>query len=299
MRHYLSPMVPHPTDGSELDRPAALERLSRLLGDKRLAVLAGAGMSTASGIPDYGGLHSTTRKTRIQYATFVGDMMGRRRYWARAAVGWSRVSGARPNAAHQAVARLESNGFLSGVITQNVDGLHHRAGNRRVVELHGSLARVVCLVCGARSSRDEMQRRLLDANPWLATATAARAPDGDSELSDDQIESLELPQCLECGGTLKPDVVFFGETVPRAAVTKAWQAYEAAEVLLVAGSSLAVFSGYRFVLRAAREGKPVVIVNRGPTRGDDAASLKVDGDLTTVLPDLASSLARKSGDFPS
>jgi len=284
-------MLAKPTGPDNGDPSQAVERLTAALAGRSVAVLAGAGMSTGSGIPDYGGLHSTTRKTRIQYRTFVGDQLGRQRYWARAAVGWGRVSRAEPNRAHLAVAAMEAAGNVVGLITQNVDGLHHRAGNRRVVELHGSLARVRCLSCGHLSGREEMQQRLEAANPWLLGVSAVAAPDGDSELTDDQIGSLVIPTCRRCGGTLKPDVVFFGETVPPEAVALAWETYQAAEVLLVAGSSLAVFSGYRFVLRAVKHGKPVVVINRGPTRADDEAQLKLDADLTEVLPALATRLS--------
>ena len=247
-------------------------------------------MSTESGIPDYGGLESKTRGTRIQYGEFIGDHAARQRYWARAAVGWRRVHAAVPNAAHTAVARLERAGWVRGVITQNVDGLHHRAGSRRVVELHGSLRRVVCLACGATTERADMQVRLEEANPWIADVEAVHAPDGDAELAGRRLFSFVVPECAACGGVLKPDVVFFGESVPKPVVAEAWRLYDEGEVLLVVGSSLAVFSGFRFVLRASKEGRPVGLVNLGPTRGDDRITVRVEGRVGTVLPALAHAL---------
>ena len=261
--------------------------LFEFLAGKRMAVLTGAGCSTPSGIPDYGGLHSQTRKTRITYSEFVGDESNRKRYWGRATVGWRRIGAARPNAAHDAIAHLESAGLTAGVITQNVDGLHSQAGNQAVVELHGNLSRVVCLHCGGRSSREAMNQRLIDANPWLREARAPQGPDGDAELFNDRVIELDVPACRLCGGMLKPDVVFFGESVPSERVEAAWDLYSRADVLLVAGSSLAVFSGFRFALRAARDGLPLVILNRGPTRADDRATMIVDCSLEEVLPRLA------------
>lgn len=267
-----------------------LRRLIEVLSGRTITVLAGAGMSTDSGIPDYGGLASRKRRTRIQYREFVGDASARQRYWARAAVGWRRVHNAQANDAHRAVARLEHAECVVGVITQNVDGLHHQAGSRRVVELHGSLSRVVCLLCSAASDRVEFQRRLELLNPWTTAAVAGTEPDGDSELADNRIAGFQVPECESCGGVLKPDVVFFGEPVPGDRVAHAWRLYEEGEVLLVVGSSLAVFSGYRFVLRASRDERPVAVVNLGPTRGDDRAVVKVEGRVGTVLPALAAAL---------
>lgn len=282
-----------PRSGSQ---PGGLSRqlasAIELLRGRRVAVLTGAGCSTESGIPDYGGLKSPTRSTRIQYRAFVGDPGARRRYWARSVAGWPRVAQAAPNPAHAAIAALERGGAATGVITQNVDGLHQRAGSSRVVELHGSLARVRCLDCGSVMARSELQVQLTTLNPHLTPQGGIAAPDGDAELADDAMTSLRVPACAVCGGVLKPDVVFFGENVPRLRVDRAWQVFHESEVLLVAGSSLAVFSGYRFVLRAAKEHRPVVIVNEGDTRGDSDAAVKIDARVETVLPRLAEELAR-------
>jgi len=268
-----------------------LEPLHAFLAGKRIAVLTGAGCSTDSGIPDYGGLESPTRKSRIQYREFVGDHRTRARYWARATIGWRGVAGAQPNRAHVALARLEAVGRLTGIITQNVDGLHRRAGSRRIVELHGSLGRVVCLGCRRPAERTALQSRLEGMNPWLRNAAAPDAPDGDAELTDARLAGLRVPACQACGGVLKPDVVFFGETVPKERVAEAWRVYEAAEALLVVGSSLAVFSGFRFVLRASQEGKPVAVVNLGPTRADDRIDLKIVGNAGEVLHAVAAGAA--------
>ncbi len=270
-----------------------LERLVELLHGCRTVVLAGAGCSTESGIPDYGGLDSKRRRSLVQYRAFIDDPSIRTRYWARSTVGWTTVADARPNPAHRALAELERGGVVSGVITQNVDGLHHRAGSRRVVELHGSLFRVRCLGCGDLESRESLQDRLLAHNPELADRSAPFAPDGDAEVADESLRSFQVPGCETCGGMLKPDVVFFGENVPKPRVQQAWGVYEEAEVLLVVGSSLAVFSGFRFVQRAATERRPVAIVNVGPTRGDEYAAVKVEERVATVLPALAGRLLHR------
>lgn len=267
-----------------------LRPLTALLAGRTITVLAGAGMSTESGIPDYGGLASRKRRTRIQYKDFVGEQKARRRYWARAAVGWRRVHGATPNDGHRAVARLESAECVVGVITQNVDGLHHQAGSRRVVELHGSLSRVVCLGCVSVTTRGEVQERLEHFNPWIADSDAPHEPDGDAELEDGRVARFVVPECERCGGILKPDVVFFGESVPKAVTEAAWRLYQEGEVLLVVGSSLAVFSGYRFVLQASRENRPVAVLNLGPTRGDDRAAVKIEGRAGAVLSAVADAL---------
>jgi NAD-dependent deacetylase sirtuin 4 len=265
-----------------------LDRVADLLRGRRVVALTGAGMSTESGIPDYRGPTAKPRAP-IQYREFIGSAAARARYWARAAVGWAHLAGARPNAAHHAVAGLEARGALAGVITQNVDGLHGAAGSRAVIELHGAIDRVRCLDCAATSPRADVQARLLALNPALGAERADAAPDGDAELSIDT-SAIEIPACRSCGGTLKPDVVFFGENVPRATVDAAWQLFDRGEVLLVAGSSLTVFSGYRFVRRAAERGVPVAIVNLGPTRGDGEATVKVEARLGELLPRLAALL---------
>lgn len=271
----------------------AFEQLARLVRGKRIVALTGAGCSTESGIPDYRG-PDTPPRTRppIQHREFVDKAEHRLRYWARSMLGWPRLAAARPNDGHRALARLEATGVLAGLITQNVDGLHHAAGHRAVVELHGALARVRCLACDALTTRDELQARLRAANPaWPERArTVAIAPDGDADLPDELLADFAVVACAACGGVLMPDVVFFGGSVPRATLDAAWAAFERAEVLLVVGSSLTVFSGYRFVRRAAERGVPVAIVNRGPTRGDEHAALRLDARAGEALPALASAL---------
>lgn len=277
--------------------PLDLEPLADLLRGRRVTALVGAGCSTESGIPDYRGPDSAQRKRApIQYREFVESAPARRRYWARSAVGWRRIATARPNAAHVGLADLEAAGVVTGIITQNVDGLHAAAGSRNVVELHGSLAWVLCLACGERTPRGDFQQRLLKLNDdWadrVATEALEPAPDGDAELPASAFEHFRVPSCDACGtGIIKPDVVFFGENVPRARVDEAWRVFEAGDVLLVAGSSLTVYSGRRFVYRAIEMAMPVAIVNIGPTRSDDAASVKIEGRLGAVLPALAARLA--------
>ena len=225
----------------------------------------------------------------MQHREFVGRPEARRRYWARSLLGWPQIAGARPNRGHAALAALERGGAVDGVITQNVDGLHGAAGSVAVVELHGALARVRCLDCGALSSRDELQERLLRANPGWSGEAAAVAPDGDADLPDDLVAGFSVVAC-HCGGTLMPDVVFFGGSVPRPTLDKAWALFDRAEVLLVVGSSLAVFSGFRFVRRAAERGVPVAILNRGPTRGDEHAAVRIDARCGEALDELARAL---------
>lgn len=281
--------------------PAAEVRaLARLVRRGPVAVLTGAGCSTESGIPDYRG-PGTERDEHdpIRYREFVEDAGARARYWARSAVGWARIRDAEPNAAHRALARLEAGGPVLGVITQNVDGLHQAAGSRRVLELHGSLDRVRCLECGAREARSSVQRRLLAMNPGFRDrgdrgADAGRAeiaPDGDARVDDSVARDLAVPGCRRCGGVLKPDVVFFGESVPTERVDRAWALLDQARTLLVAGSSLSVYSGYRFVRRADEQGKPVGIVNLTATRGDGEARMRVAGRVGDVLPRLAGAVA--------
>ena len=264
--------------------------LAELLRDKRIAVLTGAGCSTESGIPDYRGPESRARtRNPIQHRDFIEHEATRRRYWARSAVGWPRMAGARPNPAHHAIAELESRGRLTGLITQNVDRLHHKAGSRDVLELHGALHDVRCLECGALESRDALQERIALLNPNFSATHAAIAPDGDAELPPELLGAFRVPACLACGGVLKPDVVFFGGSVPRERVAAAFAKLDAADALLVVGSSLAVFSGYRFVLRAAEMRIPIAIVNRGETRGDAHAAVRVDGSAGEVLGSLLNS----------
>lgn len=273
----------------------ALTSLVEALRERRVVVLAGAGCSTESGIPDYRGVGAPRRRAPIRYGEFMGSSEARVRYWARSVIGWPRFSASRPNAAHRALARLEEGGVVMGVITQNVDGLHQAAGSRRVVELHGSLAGVVCMACGRAASRDAVQLRIETLNrKWLGGLTQRgglrSAPDGDAELPDRALNGFSVPDCEACGGILKPDVVFFGENVPPDRVAEAWRLFDEAEVLLVVGSSLSVYSGRRFVYGARKVGVPVAIVNIGSTRCDDMAAVKVEERLGEVLPRLAEAI---------
>ncbi|WP_083999783.1 NAD-dependent protein deacetylase [Actinomadura kijaniata] len=262
----------------------AFERLADLVGDGGVVVLSGAGLSTESGIPDYRGETGRRRRAApMTYQTFVGSAAARRRYWARSHVGWRNVGHAAPNTGHVAVAGLQRAGLVSGIITQNVDGLHQAAGATGVVELHGALDRVVCLGCGRRSARAELERRLRAANPGWDARIQAVNPDGDVELDDADVASFRMVDCAVCGGVLKPDVVFFGENVPPERVRASYAAVDDAGMMLVLGSSLTVWSGYRFVRRAAERGIPVAIVNQGPTRGDDLALVRIAAPLGATL----------------
>jgi NAD-dependent SIR2 family protein deacetylase len=269
------------------DQQERFERLVDLARAGSTVVLSGAGLSTESGIPDYRGPSGAARPaTPMTFQTFTGSVDARRRYWARSHLGWRVIARAAPNAGHRAVAALEQAGLLAGTITQNVDGLHSAAGSREVVELHGNLDRVLCLSCGERSSREELDARLRAANrAWTAQVLAVN-PDGDVSLPDDDLARFRTVDCRACGGVLKPDVVFFGETVPPDRVAACFSLVDRAAALLVLGSSLTVMSGYRFVLHAAKLGIPIAIVNQGVTRGDTKASLLVDAPLGQVLPRL-------------
>ncbi|MEN3264329.1 NAD-dependent protein deacetylase [Pseudonocardia sp.] len=264
-----------------------LDRALGVLSRRPLVALTGAGLSTDSGIPDYRGPGSP-RRTPMTYQDFLSGEPAQRRYWARSYVGWARMAHAEPNAGHRALAELERVGALHGLITQNVDGLHSAAGSRALIDLHGRIADVVCLGCGRRSRRDELQRRLDALNPGFVGAAGAAveaAPDGDAELA--ATDGFRLARCTGCGGVVKPDVVFFGENVPRGRVAGAYAMVDAAGALLVAGSSLTVMSGLRFVRHAHKRGTPVVIVNRGATRGDELAEVLVDAGCSEVLPMIA------------
>jgi NAD-dependent SIR2 family protein deacetylase len=251
----------------------------------RWFVLTGAGCSTLSGIPAYRDESGAWKhKAPIQFRDFVASEALRRRYWARSFVGFERLHGALPNGAHHALARFEQLGRARLLVTQNVDGLHQKAGSVGVVDLHGQLADVECLGCRARFSRAGLQGWLLERNPWLSSTSAAFAtPDGDAELSPGAEEELAVPCCTSCSGVLKPAVVFFGENVPKARIDEAYQALAESDALLVVGSSLMVFSGYRFARRAAELGKPVVVLNNGMTRADPLAALKIEGECGAVL----------------
>ncbi|MEV0853529.1 Sir2 family NAD-dependent protein deacetylase [Nocardia fluminea] len=268
----------------------AVARAAELLIGRRTVVISGAGLSTDSGIPDYRGPDSPPR-TPMTYQQFVGDPVFRQRYWARNHIGWRRMDAARPNPGHRALARLERAGAVSGVITQNVDLLHMKAGARQVIDLHGTYARVRCLGCANLISRMTLAQRLETANPGFAENVSASAtgievaPDADAVVTD--TDRFRMVDCLECGGMLKPDIVYFGENVPPDRVAAAFGMVERAQAILVAGSSLTVMSGLRFVRRAAKNGVPVVIVNRGRTRGDELAAVRIDAGCSEVLGALA------------
>ncbi|MBB2942774.1 NAD-dependent SIR2 family protein deacetylase [Actinoplanes lutulentus] len=263
--------------------------LDAWIAEGGVAVLSGAGLSTDSGIPDYRGPSGSARRgSPMTYQTFTSDALARRRYWARSHLGWRTIGDARPNDGHRAVARWQSSGLLSGLITQNVDGLHQAAGAQDVVELHGNLARIVCLDCRELTSRTELTDRMDHANPDFSAVATGINPDGDVEMDDAELTGFTVVDCRSCGGVLKPDVVYFGETVPPDRVATAFDLVENARTLLVLGSSLTVMSGRRFVLRAVREGVRVAIVNRGVTRGEPYANMVIDAPLGIVLPNLAS-----------
>ncbi len=274
-----------PSHRSDLDK---LPALADLIAGKSLAVLTGAGCSTASGIPDYRGPQTRQRDHNpMLYRDFVNNAGARRRYWARSAIGWPRIRDAAPNDAHFHLAELERRGRLTGLITQNVDDLHEEAGSRRVLALHGTLSEVICLGCHKICSRAAIQERIKTNNPgWTDQHGGPLAPDGDIELPQRVPDDFQIPDCLDCGGTLKPNVVFFGENVERSLVDRAWKTVLGADILLVVGSSLTVYSGFRFVRGADRENLPVAIINLGATRGDDHADLLVEARAGDALAEL-------------
>jgi NAD-dependent SIR2 family protein deacetylase len=281
-------MFPAASLGSvDLLEAPALDQALEALARHPVVALTGAGLSTDSGIPDYRGPGSP-RRTPMTYQEFLSGEAAQRRYWARSHVGWARMAHAEPNAGHRALAALERYGALRGLITQNVDGLHRAAGSTALIDLHGRIADVVCVSCGRLSSRAGLQERLAELNAGFVEAAGAAveaAPDGDAELA--AVDGFRPAHCTGCGGVLKPDVVFFGENVPRERVARAYAMVDDAAALLVAGSSLAVMSGLRFVRHAHRSGIPVVIVNRGATRGDELATVRVDAGCSEILPAIA------------
>ena len=280
------PPIPHTTSLDEVVR--AVER-------RQAVVLSGAGLSTESGIPDYRGESGSLRRhTPMTYQDFVASAPGRQRYWARSHVGWRTIARARPNDGHRAVAELGRAGYLDGVITQNVDGLHQVAGSAGVVELHGSLDRVICLDCRGTSSRQELDERLRAANAGFDGVATRINPDGDVELADEVVRDFRLVGCADCGGVLKPDVVFFGENVPAERVRQCYDLVERADSLLVLGSSLTVMSGLRFVRHAAKLGIPVLIINQGQTRGDSCATVRVERPLGAALTEIVERLGHVS-----
>ena len=259
-----------------------------VLNHPRLLVLTGAGCSTGAGIPDYRDANGAWKRSEpMRFQLFVADALARKRYWARSMVGWRTMAQARPAMAHHALARLEAAGHVELLVTQNVDGLHAAAGSAQVVDLHGRIDTVCCLQCGVRSPRRLLQAELLRRNPGWAELPALAAPDGDADLLAHDFADFDVPACTVCGGMLKPDVVFFGENVPRERVSAVRDALARSDALLVAGSSLMVYSGYRFVEDARAAGKPVIAVNQGRTRGDDVFALKLEQEVGAALDALA------------
>jgi NAD-dependent SIR2 family protein deacetylase len=254
----------------------------------RLAVLTGAGVSTSSGIPDYRDEHGEWKRTRpVEFRPFMTDARVRQRYWARSTVGWPIVSRAQPNDAHRALARLGASGVVSSLITQNVDGLHAKAGSRDVIDLHGRLETVRCMSCGHTLPRAELQQQLLAGNPEWAEIEGRVAPDGDVDIEGRDFSAFVVPDCAQCGGILKPDVVFFGENVPRERVDRAFDGVAKADALLVVGSSLMVYSGFRFAEAAAAAGKPIAAINLGRTRADHLLALKINEPCEEALSGLS------------
>jgi len=280
---------PDPSPACAGRHDGAFDSLVRFVSrHPRLLVLTGAGCSTGSGIPDYRDADGRWKHRRpVSFADFTASPAIRRRYWAGSLVGWPHVHAARPNPAHDALARLEARGRIPTLVTQNVDGLHQKAGSRRVIDLHGRLDVVECLACGATLDRADLQTLLLRWNPGFGGLAAADAPDGDARIEAVDHATLRVPDCPECGGVLKPGVVFFGESVPRHRVEAVERALEAVDAVLVVGTSLMVWSGYRFCLAARALGRPIAAVNRGRTRADPLLDLRVADDCAAVLPRLA------------
>lgn len=279
-----------------LDSPIRehLDTLVQAMAEDKFLVLTGAGISTPSGIPDYRDSDGVRRgRQPMMYQEFLSAPESRRRYWARAMLGWPRVRQARPNAAHEALATLQQRGRISDLITQNVDTLHDQAGSHDVIELHGSLHRVLCLDCGQRSPRDEIQRQMEAENPYLSGVDAVQAPDGDTLLDPAFEARFQVPQCPHCAGErMKPDVVFFGENVAQATAARAMAAAENAAGLLVVGSSLMAYSAFRLCRVIAERGKPLMAINLGRTRADELLDLKIEGSCEALLPWLAEKLER-------
>lgn len=267
--------------GLPLQMPSLRDFIARY---RRLFVLTGAGCSTDSGIPDYRDADGTWKRSPpVNFQAYMGSDTVRRRYWARSLVGWEHFRRAGPNKAHEALARLERQGRLELLVTQNVDGLHQAAGSTQVIDLHGRLDRVRCMDCESLVSREEIQAELVQRNPAWTRFQGEKAPDGDADLEGLPFSEFAVPSCARCGGLLKPDVVFFGESVPRPRVDTAMQRLERADAVLVVGSSLMVYSGYRFVQAAAQSGKPVAAINLGRTRADELLTLKVSEPCASAL----------------
>jgi len=275
-----SALIPRSPDETAERLEAAVE----LLRGRSIAVLTGAGVSTDSGIPDYRGEGAPVR-TPMTFQQFLADLEYRKRYWAGSQLGWARFDGARPNEGHRALVELEAAGAVNGIITQNVDGLHLRAGSQRVVDLHGTMDRVRCLQCGQLYARTDISDAIATANPWLSEPDAtALGPDGDVEITS--VADFVLPECTVCGGMLKPDIVFFGEYIPREKFQEASALVQSADALIIAGSSLVVNSGIRLLDQATRKKLPVIIINRGVTKGDPRASVKIDAGTSETFTSL-------------
>ncbi|MEY2848148.1 MAG: hypothetical protein RI885_813 [Actinomycetota bacterium] len=282
------PAAVDPSAGGTVDAEQ-LDAAVSVLAGRVMTVLTGAGVSTDSGIPDYRGAGALPRNP-MTFQQFVKDPDYRKRYWAGSHLGWARFDAARPNRGHAALAALESRGAVNGVMTQNVDGLHLRAGSQRVVDLHGTMDRVRCLTCGQTFAREDIALRLQGSNPWLGDPGATElGPDGDVEVQD--LDAFVVPECTVCGGVLKPDIVFFGEFIPAGRFAEASALVQSAEALVIAGSSLVVNSGIRLLDQAHKRRLPIVIVNRGETRGDARASVRIDGGTSEYLEALARRLA--------
>ena len=291
-------------DGGAGSAAASADALADKLADflvrhPKTLVLTGAGLSTASGIPDYRDRDGVRRgRQPIQGPEFRRSELVRRRYWARSMIGWPVLAKACPNAGHAALAALEGAGRIGSLLTQNVDGLHQQAGSHAVLELHGNIHSVVCLDCGARMPRAFVQQQLVEANPQLAGAMATPLPDGDAQVEPEALDDFHLPWCPHCNGTLMPDVVFFGDNVPPPRTACALAQMEAADGLLVVGSSLMVYSGFRFCRLAAESGKPIAAVNLGRTRADHLISLKLEASAEALLPRVAQRLRADNAPLP-
>ncbi len=293
-------MVQIETSGTGRGEASELAALADFVSDHpRLFVLTGAGISTASGIPAYRNADGQWQRSEpITHQQFIASEAMRRRYWARSMVGWRTIAAARPNAAHAALSRMQSTGRVEKLITQNVDGLHQSAGSADVIELHGNLHQVVCLQCGGVESRSAIQELLQQRNPLVALQSATVAPDGDAHL-EHGIDGFVVPECPGCGGVLKPDVVFFGGNIPRDRVAAASEALDVSDAMLVVGSSLMVYSGYRLCETARAGGKPIAAINRGRTRADDVLQLKVDADCGDALRHVCATVCPEAATAPT
>lgn len=259
--------------------------------ESKVAVLTGAGISTDSGIPDYRDAKGNwKRKQPVQHQDFMNSLYSRQRFWARSLIGWPVMRDAQPNESHKILTNLEKAGIISCLITQNVDGLHQKAGHQKVTDLHGRSDRVICTNCQQLYSRDEVHHWMAELNPDFLDHTAESAPDGDADLEDVEFDQFKISECPECGSVLKPDVVFFGDNVEKATVESAKREIEKSDVLLVIGSSLMVYSGYRFCKHAHQLNKPILIINQGTTRADQLAHIKIDDDIGTCLKKLFSEI---------